>query len=272
MAAGLGVGEAPEAWLVTAAGRAAIGSVHQGFVAAGSQVLLTCSFGTNRWRLARQGLEERAGELARTAAEVARAVAGAAAGAVVAGSVGPSGELLAPLGTLSPDDAEAGFAEAAAGLAAGGVDVLWVETMSDLAEAQAAVRGARRAAPDLPVVATMAFGGRGRTTFGVGAAEAARSLAELGAAAVGVNCGGSLDEAETALLAMAGAGTGLPLVFKPNAGLPALVKGRATYPETPEAVAASAVRARGLGATILGGCCGTTAAHIRSIAERVRSE
>jgi methionine synthase I (cobalamin-dependent) len=149
--------------------------------------------------------------------------------------------------------------------------VLWVETMSDLSEATAAVRGARRGAPGLPVVATMAFGAGARTTFGVRAADAARSLAELGVAAVGVNCGGSLDEAETALLAMSGAGTGLPLVFKPNAGLPVLVGGQATYPESPATMAASALRARGHGATLVGGCCGTTAEHVRAIARAMAS-
>lgn len=270
MAAGLGVGDAPEALLLADEGRASIAAIHDGFVGAGSQVLLTCSFGTNRWRLRRAGLEERVGEVARLAATVARAAAGDRA--LVAGSMGPSGELLAPLGTLAADDAEVGFAEAAAGLAAGGVDVLWVETMSDLAEAIAAVRGAQRGGPGLPVVATMAFGARGRTTFGVGAAEAAKALADAGVTAVGVNCGGSLDEAETALLAMAGAETGLPLVAKPNAGLPVLVEGRATYPATPAAMAESAARARRLGATILGACCGGTAEHVRAIAEAVGRE
>lgn len=276
ISAGLGIGDAPEAWLLEPEGRAAIAAVHAGFVCAGSEVVLTCSFGTNRWRLARHGLEARTAELARSAAEVARQAARAAApsdgeAVVIAGSIGPSGDLLAPLGALLATDAEAGFAEAAAGLAAGGVDVLWIETMSDLAEATAAVKGAQRAAPDLPVVATMAFGAGGRTTFGVRAADAARALVELGVTAVGVNCGGSLDDAETALLAMAGAGTGLPLVFKPNAGLPVLMEGRATYPEPPLAMAASAVRARGLGAGVFGSCCGGTADHVRAIAEALRT-
>lgn len=274
IASGLAVGEAPESWLTRADGRAAIAAAHEAFVAAGADVLLTCSFGTNRWRLGRHGLEDRVGELARTAAEVARAMAAEAEPGervvIVAGSVGPSGELLAPLGTLTAEEAEAGFAETAAGLVAGGAEVLWVETMSDLTEATAAVRGARSATGSIPVVATMAFGSGGRTTFGVRAADAARALADLGVAAVGVNCGGSLDDAETALLAMAGADVGLPLVFKPNAGLPVLVEGRAAYPESPAAMAASAGRAGRAGATVLGACCGGTADHVRAIAQALR--
>jgi methionine synthase I (cobalamin-dependent) len=269
MAMGLPPGDAPETWLIGAEGRAAIASVHAGFVEAGSDVLLTCSFGTARWRLARHGLGDRAAELARSAAEIAIEVARGAARqrVLVAGSIGPSGELLEPYGTLPATEAADGFAEVAAGLAAGGVDGIWVETMSDLAEATAAVEGARQAAPDLPIVATMAFGSGARTTFGVKATDAVRALADLGVVAAGVNCGGSLDDAETALLAMAGAGTGLPLVFKPNAGLPVLVDGRASYPESPVAMAASALRARQSGATVVGSCCGGTAAHVRAIAE-----
>ena len=272
MASGLVVGDAPESWLAHPEGRAAIAAVHAGFVAAGSDILLTCSFGANRWRLARHGLEGRVRELAGTAAEVAT-TAGAEAQqrVVVAGSIGPSGEMLEPYGTLSAAEAEEGFAEAAAGLAAGGVDAIWIETMSDLAEATAAVRGAFGGAPGLPVVATMAFGSAARTTFGARAADAARALADLGVAAIGVNCGGSLDDAEAALIAMAGAGTELPLVYKPNAGLPVLVDGQATYPESPAAMAAAALRARRLGASVLGSCCGGTADHIRAIAEALES-
>lgn len=164
-AAGLQSGAPPEAWNVLHPDR--IRAVHRGYIRAGSDIILTNSFGGTRYRLKLHNLQDRAYELNRAAAQNARAEADAAGRPVlVAGSMGPTGELLAPMGSMTFDDARAAFAEQARGLAAGGADLLWVETMSDLEEARAAVEGARSVS-DLPIAATMSFDTNGRTMMGV---------------------------------------------------------------------------------------------------------
>jgi len=184
--AGMPAGEAPEAWLLTEAGAAAITEVHRGHAHAGARILLTSSFGANPLRLAGSGLEGRSGEICRAAVAAARTAGGPAV--IVAGSLGPTGGLLAPYGPLDPGAVRAAYAEEAAALVTAGVDLLWVETMMDLREALAAVDGARDAAPQVPVVATMVFS-RGRTMFGDRPAGAATMLADHGVAGVGANCG-----------------------------------------------------------------------------------
>src|SRR5262249_8858919 len=187
MAAGLLFGDPPEQWNVLPEKQRHVRAVHRGYLDAGAQIILTNSFGGNPFRLKLHNLQGRVFELNRAAAELARAEAGDRA--VVAGSIGPSGELFEPMGSLTSDAAVAGFAAQAAGLAAGGADVLWIETMSDLNEVRAAVDGARQAAPDLPVVATMTFDTRGFTMMGVSPAEAIEALSELGLAAGGGHFG-----------------------------------------------------------------------------------
>jgi 5-methyltetrahydrofolate--homocysteine methyltransferase len=270
MAAGLLFGDPPEQWNVLEDKAPHVRAVHRGYLDAGAQLVLTNSFGGSPFRLRLHGLEDRVFELNRAAARLARAEAGSSA--VVAGSIGPSGELFEPMGDLTYDAAVAGFEAQAAGLAAGGADVLWVETMSDLREVRAAVEGARRAAPELPLVTTMTFDTRGYTMMGVSPAQAVAALLELGVAAMGGNCGNGPDEIEGVVAGMRRADPHARLVAKSNAGMPEIVDGRAVYSGTPEVMAAYARRVRALGADIIGACCGSTPAHIRAMARALREE
>ena len=264
IALGLPAGMAPEQWLLTPDGAAAVGRVHAGHVAAGARIVLTATFGASPVRLADGPAAGRVDEVCRAAVAIARAAV--PSGVLVAGDLGPSGALLAPYGDLEPAAAQDAFAEQAAALAAAGVDLLWVETMADLAEARAAVEGAREAAPGLPIVATLTFE-RGRTLFGDRPADAAATLAALGVAAVGANCGSGFDAVLEVLPGLAAGAPNLPLVAKANAGRPVVgADGSATYPATPADAATYARRAVELGASIVGGCCGTTAAHIAAMA------
>ncbi|MBS1253199.1 MAG: Bifunctional homocysteine S-methyltransferase/5,10-methylenetetrahydrofolate reductase [Anaerolineales bacterium] len=265
MAAGLEHGDPPEEWNVLHPDR--VQAVHRGYIEAGSQIVLSNSFGGSRFRLELHGLQDRATELNRAAAEVARAAADAALrDVVVAGSMGPSGSLIEPLGTLTPEEARDGFAEQAAALAEGSVDVLWIETMSDLKEVQAAIEGVR-SVTDLPVVTTMTFDTRGHTMMGVSPAKALAALREFGPLALGGNCGNGPEEIEGVIEAMHEADPNVVLVAKSNAGIPELVDGEVTYRAKPKTMAEHAVRARKLGARIFGACCGSTPAHIRAMAE-----
>ena len=264
-AAGMAVGEAPEAWLLTPEGAAAVTAVHRGHVDAGSGLVLASTFGANRLRIADSpALVGRTDEICRAAVAAARAAAGP--DRLVGGSMGPTGGLMIPYGLLDPGEVRAAYAAQAASLAAAGVDVIWVETMIDLGEALAALDGAREGAPGLPVVATMVFA-NGRTMFGNRPADCASQLAEHGAAGVGANCGDGFEPVLEVLTALAAAAPGLHLVAKANAGVPVWDgEGPTTYPGTTEEAAAYARRAADAGATIIGGCCGTTAAHIAAIA------
>jgi methionine synthase I (cobalamin-dependent) len=264
-AAGMPVGEAPEAWLLTGPGVAAIEAVHRGHVRAGARIVLASTFGANSLRLAGSGLEGRTDEVCRAAVAAARSAAGP--GVIVAGSLGPTGSLMAPYGRLDPGAVRAAYAEQAASLVAAGIDVLWVETMMDLREAAAAVDGARDAAPHVPVVATMVFT-RGRTMFGDRAANVAATLAEHGVAGVGANCGDGFGPVEEVIPAMAAAAPGLHIIAKANAGIPVIGADGETalYPGTADEAAGYARRVAEAGATIIGGCCGTTADHIAAIA------
>jgi 5-methyltetrahydrofolate--homocysteine methyltransferase len=270
MNAGLMFGDPPEQWNVLPDKQPHVRAIHRGYLDAGAQIILTNSFGGTAFRLKLHNLQDRVFELNRAAAELARAEAGE--DRVVAGSIGPSGELFEPMGALTFDAAVAGFAAQAAGLAAGGVDVLWIETMSDLQEVRAAVVGARQGAPHLPVVATMTFDTRGFTMMGVSPAQAVEELAELELAALGGNCGNGTAEIEGVVYGMSQTGTTLPLIAKSNAGLPDMVDGRAVYNGTPEIMAEYARRVRALGATIIGACCGSSPAHIAAIAQALREQ
>ncbi len=269
MAAGLLFGDPPERWNVLPDRQTHVRAVHRGYLDAGAQIILTNSFGGNPFRLKLHDLQNQVFELNHAAAALARAEA---AEAVVAGSIGPSGELFEPLGSLTYAAAVDGFAAQAAGLAAGGVDVLWIETMSDLAEVRAAIEGAQRAAPGLPIVATMTFDTRGFTMMGVSPADAAGALSALGLAALGANCGNGTAEIEGVIHGLRQSGVALPLVAKSNAGIPQIVDGRAVYSGTPNVMAEYARRVRALGATIIGACCGSTPAHIRAMVAALRDQ
>ena len=263
MAAGLEQGDPPEMWNVLHPDR--VQAIHRGYIEAGSQIVLTNSFGGTRFRLKLHNLQDRAFELNKAAAELVRAEADAAASpVVVGGSIGPTGEIMEPVGAMKYDEAVAAFAEQAAGLAAGGVDILWIETMSDIKEVQAAVEGCRQAT-DLPVVATMTFDTNGRTMMGVTPAQAYAELSAMNLTALGGNCGNGPAEIEGVIQAMYAADQKFPFVAKSNAGIPEYVHGHLHYNGTPEVMAEYAVKVRNYGARIIGACCGSTPAHIAAM-------
>jgi methionine synthase I (cobalamin-dependent) len=265
MAAGLTSGAPPEEWNVTHPER--VRAVHREYIQAGSRLVLTNSFGGNRYRLALHNLQDRVFELNKAAAQNARQEADAAGRLVaVGGSLGPTGELLEPMGTLTPDGAQEAFAEQAAGLAAGGADVIWIETMSDLNEVKAAIAGAR-AATTLPIVATMTFDTRGFTMMGVSPQKAIESLAGSSLFAIGANCGTGPQELEIAIEKMHQANQQAVLVAKSNAGVPKWQNNQLLYDGTPQVMAGYASHARDLGARLIGACCGSTPAHIRAMAD-----
>lgn len=262
---GLERGSAPELWNVDKPD--AVRSVHAGYIAAGSQIILTNTFGGNRGRLQMHGLEDRVDELNQAAVRLVRAeVDRARHPVVIAGSMGPTGSMLAPLGELAFDDAVTIFAEQAAALVAGGIDVLWIETMADLEEVRAAVEGCRRAAPGFPIVATMTFDTKGRTMMGTTPEQALAALREFGVVALGANCGRGPDELEAVIEKMHAVDPAAVLVAKANAGLPKMVNGEAVYDATPDVMADYALRVREKGAWIIGACCGSTPDHIKAMA------
>ncbi len=257
---GLGSGDPPELWNVEQADRVA--SVHQAYVEAGSDIFLTNSFGGTGFRLKLHNLEHRVIELNRAAAAIGRKVADAAdREVIVAGSMGPSGELLEPMGTMTPQTCAVAFAEQARGLAEGGADMLWIETMSHLDEITAAVEGAT-SVTDLPIAATLSFDTAGRTMMGVTGAEAVVRLSELGVTAVGANCGNNLADTEAAVAEMRAANPAMLIVSKANAGMPEWRGTELHYSGSPEVMAAHAHRLRESGVSIIGGCCGSTPEHI----------
>jgi 5-methyltetrahydrofolate--homocysteine methyltransferase len=266
---GLQFGDPPETWNV--AHPDVIRRIHRGYLDAGSRILLTNTFGGNRLRLRLHGLESRVSDLNRTAAILLRAEADAAGGhALVAGDIGPTGEIMAPLGTLEEAEAVDVFAEQAAALIAGGVDLIWVETMSHLSEITAAIRGARSVSPTIPVIATMTFDTRGHTMMGVSPEEAARALLAAGADAVGGNCGNGPDELLPVIAKMRAVAPDAVLVAKSNAGMPELVDLRAVYRADPATMADAGLGFREAGARIIGACCGSTPAHLAAMAETLR--
>ena len=264
-AAGLQFGDPPEMWNLTQPD--VVRRVHRGYIDAGSKILLTNTFGGNRLRLSLHGNEKRVSEFNQMAAIVLRAELDAAGSdALMAGDIGPSGSIMAPLGTLDPDEAIDVFAEQATALVAGGVDVIWVETMSDLAEVKAAIEGVRRVAPDIPLIATMTFDTRGRTMMGVTPEQAVAAIRSWGADATGGNCGNGPDELIPVIAKMRAADPDALLVAKSNAGMPELVDMRAVYRAEPAVMAEYATAVRAAGATIIGGCCGSAPAHLAAMA------
>lgn len=263
-AAGLTTGGAPEEWNVTRPD--VIKGVYQGYVDAGSQVITTNSFGGTRYRLGRENLQDHVREFNVAAASLAREVADAADHAVlVAGDIGPSGEIMAPLGTLEPADARSAFAEQAAALAEGGVDFFLIETMSALEEVEAAIEGIRSVS-SLPIAATMTFDTRFRTMMGVKPAQALRQLYDWGIRAIGANCGNGPDEIERVIGEMvATKPADVYLIAQSNAGLPKYQDKKIHYDGTPEVMAGYALKMKALGISYIGACCGSTPAHIAAM-------
>lgn len=300
---GLHSGDSPELWNVEYPEK--VQKVHTSYLRAGSDVILTNSFGCNRLRLKLHNLEDKTFRLNKAAGENARIAAAKETErtgrvVLVAGSMGPTGELLQPLGAMSIAECEEVFAEQAEGLAASKVDLLWIETMSDLDEASAAIRGAQSIC-DLPIAVTMSFDTAGRTMMGVTGNEMGQKFRNLGLAAIGANCGNQVTETEAAARsilstleqgqpatdpeqpasqyhtttseALAPEHTVPPpapppstfTIFKPNAGIPEWKEGELSYSGTPEVLAAYANRAHASRIPIVGGCCGSTPEHIAKI-------
>ena len=265
-AMGLQSGDAPELWNVDYPERVAIH--YQAFIDAGSDLILTNSFGGTRYRLQLHKAEHRVTELNIAAAALLREVASKSdREIIVAGSIGPTGEILAPLGDLQGADAVAAFAEQALALQQGGADVIWIETMSSQEEVEYAVQGARQT--DLPIVFTMSFDTNGRTMMGVGAADMMNLHQRLGVHACGTNCGIGASEVVAAILNMRSSkpeGSDDPiLVAKANCGIPEFIDGEIHYNGTPEIMARYATMARDAGARIVGGCCGTSPEHVAAM-------
>jgi 5-methyltetrahydrofolate--homocysteine methyltransferase len=262
--AGLASGETPELWNVSEPAK--IRALHQAFVDAGSDIILTNSFGGNRRRLMLHKLEGRVRELNRLAAEIARDVADKAGRrVVVAGSVGPTGDLLAPLGPLTEDEACEVFAEQIEGLKEGGADVVWIETMSAPEEIRAAARAA--AALDMAYTATASFDTAGRTMMGL-SPEAYAELFEsfdTPPLAFGANCGVGASDLLVSILGMTSARPDAIVIAKANAGIPQWHGTHIHYSGSPELMALYADLAINSGARIIGGCCGTQPSHLAAM-------
>jgi 5-methyltetrahydrofolate--homocysteine methyltransferase len=262
---GLPAGTAPEVWVLNEPDK--IRAMHRSYIKAGSNLILTCSFGGTRIRLSSHGLGGQVVEINRRAAELAREVAGDQVW--VAGDMGPTGQLLEPLGKLTASEVADAFAEQATGLAQGGADLLLIETMSDLGEARAAIEGARRAT-DLPIVCTFSFDSHGRTMMGLKPETAALEISPL-VDVLGANCGKDPEEFIDIVDVMRQAAPGTTLWAKPNAGLPRLVDDRVAYDATPEFMGRVALQLREVGAQIIGGCCGTTPDHVSAMAATLQN-
>ena len=267
---GLMSGDAPEMWNMDHPDR--IRALYQGSVSAGSDLFLTNTFGGNASRLKLHGFDSRVHEINQIAAEIGRDVADKAGRVVVvAGSVGPTGEIMSPMGTLTHERAVQMFHEQAEGLKAGGVDVLWVETISAAEEFRAAAEAFALA--DMPWCGTMSFDTAGRTMMGLTSAEMVKMVGKIPnkPIAFGANCGVGASDLLRTILGFAAAGPELPVISKGNAGIPKYHDGHIHYDGTPELMADYAVLARDAGATIIGGCCGTMPAHLAKMREALET-
>ena len=263
---GLEAGYPPDLWCVEKPDE--VLWLHGAFLEAGADIILTNSFGANAPRLKLHKAEHRVAELNAAAAQLAREATrqhfeDTGRQAVVAGSMGPTGELFEPMGTLTHADTVATFAEQAQALAEGGAEVIWIETMSSLEEVAAAAEAAR--ATGLPVCATLTFDTARRSMMGVTPADYARFAAEIGLDMAGANCGVGPAELMDSTQGMIAAGIEIPVVAKGNCGIPQYVDGAIHFHGSPELMAQYALYARDAGATIIGGCCGTTPEHVKAM-------
>ena len=262
---GLAPGECPDRWNLAEPARVA--EVARAYVEAGSRVILTNTFSANRFALARHRLAEKAAEINRAGVELARRAAGDRA--MVFASFGPSGLMLV-MGQVSEEDLKAAYAEQAQTVAAAGADGIAIETMSDVAETALATAAAH--ATGLPVAACMTFGSgakQDRTMMGVTPEQAAEQLTAAGADLIGSNCGqgiaGMID-----ICRRLHAATDRPIWIKANAGLPEMIEGKTIYRQTPAEFASFVPQLLEAGASLIGGCCGTTPEFIRAVAERLK--
>ncbi|MFT6453031.1 MAG: 5-methyltetrahydrofolate--homocysteine methyltransferase [Halocynthiibacter sp.] len=267
---GLESGEAPELWNTDAPEK--ITALYEGSVNAGSDLFLTNSFGGTAARLKLHNAQSRVHELNKAAAEIGREVADRAGRTViVAGSMGPTGEIMAPLGPLTHALAVEMFHEQAEGLKAGGADVLWAETISAPEEYKACAEAAARA--DMPWCGTMSFDTAGRTMMGMTSSAMVQMVEKLGnpPLAYGANCGVGAADLLRTILGFSAEEKARPIIAKGNAGIPKFHDGHIHYDGTPELMAQYAVLARACGATIIGGCCGTTPEHLRAMKEALET-
>jgi methionine synthase I (cobalamin-dependent) len=261
---GLVSGDAPEMWNDEHPDR--VRDLHRRFIEAGADIVLTNTFGGNRYRLKLHNAEDRVREINIAAARNARAEADAAGRPVyVGGSIGPTGEIFEPVGTLSHEAGVEAFAEQARALNEGGVDVLWIETMSSEEELRAAVEGAATAG--LPIVTTMSFDTNGRTMMGITPKAFGALAASLATqpVAIGANCGVGASELVATVLGITEARPDANVVAKGNCGIPQYVDGHIHYSGTPELMADYARIALDSGAKIIGGCCGTSPEHLAAM-------
>jgi methionine synthase I (cobalamin-dependent) len=268
-AMGLTSGDAPETWNLEHPDR--VRALHQGFVDAGSDIILTNSFGGNARRLMLHGMQDRAREINRIAAQLARSVADQAGRpVVVAGSVGPTGDLFEPMGELTEALAIEVFEEQMAGLQEGGAHVAWIETMSSLEEIRAAAIAAGRVG--IPYTFTASFDTAGRTMMGITPAALVDFAQELDPSpvAIGANCGVGASDLVLSVLGMTARTAGIPIIAKANAGIPQFKGEHIHYSGTPELMATYLGLAADSGARIIGGCCGTTFVHLAAMRDALR--
>jgi 5-methyltetrahydrofolate--homocysteine methyltransferase len=263
---GMERGKSAEDWVLE--NPQAIMDLEQQFIEAGSEIILTCTFGATKLRLAASGLADKVVEINQKAVALAKkAIAGR--NIFIAGSIGPTGSMMQPLGPLSVEDARATFGEQAKLLINGGVDLLVIETQFDLAEARTAIEAVRNLS-DLPLVVSFSYDRGKRTMMGVSAKSMLEMTAAYDVDVLGINCGRSLDE-NLAVLKELRSLSDKPLWFKPNAGLPEIDEnGKTVHSVTPEMMGKAAREWIVAGANIIGGCCGTSPAHLRQIALAAR--
>jgi len=263
---GLKPGECPELWCVER--RAEVLDVARGYIAAGADMIESDSFGGSRFKLEHYGLGERVAEINEAAASISREAAGA--GKWVIASIGPTGKMLAA-GDVTEEELYAAFKEQAMALAKGGGDALCIETMSAADEAGIAIRAARENT-NCEVICTFTFqrGAKGyRTMMGLSPAKAAEAAVQAGAHIIGPNCGNGMEQMIEIVKEMRAAANATPILVHANAGLPKNVNGVDVFPESPEDMAARVKAIVDAGASIVGGCCGTTPAHIQAIRKAV---
>jgi 5-methyltetrahydrofolate--homocysteine methyltransferase len=261
---GLPVGAPAEVWVLD--NPEAIRTLNQSFADAGSDILLTCTFGATQMRLKSADLEAEFQTVNRRAIEITKEVS-EGTGILVAGSIGPTGEMLAPLGTVTEKEAETDFAAQAQLLCEGGVDMIIIETQFDLNEASAAVRGVRSVHSAIPLICSFSYDRGTRTMMGVKPEDMAAKIGSMDVDVLGINCGRSLQDNLSALEQLRKV-TDKPIWFKPNAGLPEMgPDGMPGYSVTPQEMGAMVPSWLAAGAQIVGGCCGTSPQHLAEIAK-----
>jgi len=267
---GLKAGQAPEDLVIDDPDT--ILKLESAFAQAGSDIILTCTFGGTRMRMKDSKYQDRTPEVNMRAAEIARKAASLRSGGLVAGSMGPVGALIKPYGPLEAEEVKATFAEQAKALAEGGVDFLLIETMFSFEETTAAFEGAK-SVTDLPIVVSFSYDRGTRTMMGVKPKDVIKRYSEMGAVLIGANCGTTLENMETVVKEYAATIPNFPLWVKPNAGVPRMdiETEQGVYDMTPEEMGKYAKKYVELGAKVVGGCCGNTPEHIAGIAKAVKS-